>query len=101
MICSRFRSELTYETLLQHIVAAEEAAQEEAVQEILESLHYSHTWWRNPKRCLIFIGHFPQKSPIVSASVAENDLRRKASYGSLPPCTMHHKSTSELTFFKI
>jgi len=50
------------------------------------------TGWRRPIGCLIFIGHFPQKSPIIRGSFAKMtcnlrhpmDLRHRVSL-SLPP----------------
>ena len=49
---------------------------------------YKHTHTKSIG-CLIFIGHFSQKSPRTSGSFAGNDLRLEASYGSSPSCKIY------------
>jgi len=45
----------------------------------------SNTGWREVIGRLVFVGHFPKKSPVIGGSFTNSDLQLKTSYGSSPP----------------
>ena len=51
-----------------------------------------------PIGCLIFMGHFPRKSPIISGSFAGNDVHLKASYGYSSLCSLQLLPVEENVF---
>jgi len=66
---------------------SEKSFSKQSVSDRIFCVNSLHTGWRRPIECLIFIGHFSQKSPIISDSFPKNNLQLKASNGSSPPCS--------------
>jgi len=54
----------------------------------IATLHKVCTGWQRAIGCILFVGHFLQKSPRIRGSFAKKDLKLKACYATWAPC-MH------------
>ena len=69
---------------LQHTAVPRNTLLHNAINNFIPKLSAQINWilatgWRRPIGCLIVIGHFLEKSPIIGGSLAENDLQLQTS----------------------
>ena len=81
-----------------HTFGASRTASQETQYKVCVLRVQTRTGWRRVVRCLIFVGRFPQKSPIISGSLAKHDLHLEASYESLPTCTPYEPRAKQRSY---